>query len=341
MLFVDVVHVLDTILEGKGQMKVFRGCENITRRQINTFFIKSLVCMQHYVDDYDAYKLGQDDAIEQWSAARRPKGPRPRRAEPIDVWVRNVVQIVKDNGEDVPDEVLDVSVGCDFQYQTFSKATLHNRHFRTHEKDIRRRTFDSGVGCRYHVRGSSYEDFVGILQEILEVNFRSLGKQVIFRVKWYQNTTLTQNDCLFPSIDHTQTYACDSIEDQPFVLPKDVEQVFFAPDNLNHNRSFILQSNPRVYLLFDYLEPKDFDNGSHVTGLLAGRNFPSNMPRELEDDSEGDESMTTDTSDGEPHEVNCTLDDECTDRASNNDIDDDIDEDNNRMRYIYLCCSFQ
>jgi hypothetical protein len=260
-----------------------------------------------------------------------------RKTEPIDVWIRNAVQIVKDNGEDVPDELLDVSVGCDFEYQIFSKTTLYNRHFRTHEKDIRCRTFDSGVSCRYHVRDFSYEDFVGILEEIIEVNLRSLGKQIVFKVKWYQNSSLTQNDCLFPSIDHTQTYGCDSIRDQPFVLPKDVEQVFFAPDNLNQNRSFILQSNPRLNMLFDYLEPEDFDNGSHITGLCAGRNFPENMPRKLEDVNESDENTGIDTSDDESHEVNCVSDDERTFRASSNDTD----EAKNRMRYIYLYCSFQ
>lgn len=75
-MFVNVIRVSDTIIEGKGQMKVFRGCENITRQQINIFFIKSLLCMQHYIDGYDAYKCSEKYAFEQWSVIRRSKQPR-------------------------------------------------------------------------------------------------------------------------------------------------------------------------------------------------------------------------------------------------------------------------
>lgn len=45
-----------------------------------------------------------------------------------------LVQVNKYNGVDVLEEVLDVSVDCDFKYQTFSEITLDNRHFCTHEK---------------------------------------------------------------------------------------------------------------------------------------------------------------------------------------------------------------
>ena len=78
-------------------------------------------------------------------------------------------------------------------------------------------------------------------------------------------------------------------------------------------------------LLVDYLEPKDFDNGSHDTNLFAGCNFPENLPKELEDVNEGDENIGTDTSDDEPHKINCTLDDERTYMTSS----DDADEENN------------
>lgn len=92
-------------------------------------------------------------------------------------------------------------------------------------------------------------------------------------------------------------------------------------------------------LLFDYFEPEDVDNGNHIIGLYAGRNFPCNMRGEPEDVAKGNGNITIDTSDDDPHGVDCTVDDECTNTASNDETDDDTYEDNNRMRYVYLYCS--
>lgn len=98
-----------------------------------------------------------------------------------------------------------------------------------------------------------------------------------------------------------------------------MKQVVFSPVNLNYNISFILQSNLRVNLLFNYLEPKDLDNECHVTDLFARRNFHHNMPKELEDVNESDTKIESDTKNNKPHKVYCTLDDERIYMASSDD----------------------
>lgn len=98
-----------------------------------------------------------------------------------------------------------------------------------------------------------------------------------------------------------------------------MKQVVFSPVNLNYNISFILQSNLRVNLLFNYLEPKDLDNECHVTDLFARRNFHHNMPKELEDANKSDTKIESDTKNNKPHKVYCTLDDERIYMASSDD----------------------
>jgi hypothetical protein len=70
------------------------------------------------------------------------------------------------------------------------------------------------------------------------------------------------------------------MNDQPFVFPNEVEQVFLAKDKLNPKISLVLQDNPKCHIIFDKLlrAPKAWTNGSEVVGLLANDQAPKSPP---------------------------------------------------------------
>jgi hypothetical protein len=138
-----------------------------------------------------------------------------------------------------------------------------------HHVDERRTTCDSCIACRFKEEpDGSKVDYVGIIEEILEVDFRSF-KTLLLKVQWFRNTVRLE-DCLFCSIDTTNFFGDGRMSDQPFIFPNEVKQVFLAKDRLNPKRSFVLQDNPKCHIIFDKLlkAPKAWTDGSEVVASL-------------------------------------------------------------------------
>jgi hypothetical protein len=145
----------------------------------------------------------------------------------------------------------------------------YGQHFRVHHVDERRTTCDSCIACRFEVEPNGSEvDYVGIIEEILEVDFRSF-KTLLLKVQWFRNTARLEDFC---SIDTSKIFGDSRMSDQPFVFSNEVEQVFLAKDRLNPKRSFVLQDNPKCHIIFNKLLKglKAWIDGSEVVGLLAG-----------------------------------------------------------------------
>ncbi len=121
-------------------------------------------------------------------------------------------------------------------------------------------------------------DYVGIIEEILEVDFRSF-KTLLLKVQWFRNIAQLE-DCFFCSIDTSKFFGDGRMSDQPFVFLNEVEQVFLAKDRLNTKRSFFLQDNPKCHIIFDKLlkAPKAWTNGNEVVGVLVGDRAPKSPP---------------------------------------------------------------
>jgi hypothetical protein len=88
------------------------------------------------------------------------------------------------------------------------------------------------------------------------------------------------------------------MNDQPFVFPNEVEQVFLAKDKLNPKRSFVLQDNPECHTIFDKLLKAlwAWTDGSKVVGLLASDRAPKSPPtNEGLERAEEEEDVNDDT----------------------------------------------
>jgi hypothetical protein len=146
----------------------------------------------------------------------------------------------------------------------------YGQHFRVHHVDERRTTCDSCIACRFKEEPNGSEvDYVGIIEEILEVDFRSF-KTLLLKVQWFRNTARLE-DCLFYSIDTSKFFGDSRMSDQPLVFSNEVEQVFLAKDRLNPKKSFVSQDSPKCHIIFNKLLKglKAWIDGSEVVGLLA------------------------------------------------------------------------
>jgi hypothetical protein len=216
----------------------------------------------------------------------------------------------------------------------------YGRHFQVRHVDEQRTTCDSCTACRFKEEFDGLEvDYVGIIEEILEVDFRSF-KTLLLKVQWFHNIVRLE-DCLFCSIDTSKIFGDGCMSDQPFVFPNEVEQVFLAKDRLNPKRSFVLQDNPKCHIIFDKLlkAPKAWTDGSEVVGLLAGDQIPKSPPTNegLECAGEEEEDVTNDAlEDEDEREIGGAL------TLSRNEIEDlmwDEHEDSDdekvqRTRYV-------
>jgi len=183
----------------------------------------------------------------------------------------------------------------------------YGRYFRVNEIDHNYKRCDSGVAGRFE-EGDTKIDYIGLLVDILEVQYMSLGegknnKVILFLVEWYKNN-VRFDECLFHAIDTSRTYEMNSPGDQPFIFPKDVEKVFFAVDRYEENWYFVLQDRPKTFNVFNYLEGEDFDDGRHITGLHCGDTIDSS---EAEDDA--------------LHERESVLSDALTDETNDEELD--------------------
>ncbi len=82
----------------------------------------------------------------------------------------------------------DVVVGCNFVAHIYTTMWSYGRHFQVHHVDERRTTCDSCIACWFKEEPDGSEvDYVGIIEEVLEVDFKSF-KTLLLKVQWFRNT---------------------------------------------------------------------------------------------------------------------------------------------------------
>ncbi len=167
-------------------------------------------------------------------------------------------------------QTCDIVVGCSFVAHNYIAMWSYGWHFWVHHADEWRTTCDSCIACRFKLELDGSEvDYVGIIEKILEVDFRSF-KTLLLKVQWFHNTAWLE-DCLFYSIDTSKFFGDGRMSDQPFVLPNEVEQVFLAKDRLNPKRNSVLQDNPKCHIIFEKLlkAPKAWTSVKWLAFLLV------------------------------------------------------------------------
>ena len=89
-------------------------------RQLNIFVFQRLSLVYDY---YLIYML-QDNiakaALNLWrNLPQRTRGAQSQQIQPLDLWMRAYIQGAKDNGDDITEELLDISFGLQEDYKSY------------------------------------------------------------------------------------------------------------------------------------------------------------------------------------------------------------------------------
>jgi hypothetical protein len=155
-------------------------------------------------------------------------------------------------------QLKDFSRGPSPVAKRFSGYLVNGNRFHTMKRDSRRKTQNSGVtlvSLTPSFASSKDENsqteaitYYGLISDIIELDYYGHFKFVLFKCDWYEveeeKFGLT---CVY--------FNKKCYQNDPFVLPSQVQQCFYVRDPLNANRHFAMNTFPRD--IFDMGEKSD------------------------------------------------------------------------------------
>jgi hypothetical protein len=250
-------------MQSKGREKRFKGINDVEYRQIHKLLLTSDESMGPYIERYKVVELAFHEQMDNIGEGTiEPKFPS------MEDWIREAIETDIGNDIFVNERVKDLARGFHMAFKRYSAMYHDGRHFRRELIDKARRTCDSGIARKVN-EDDVLVDQIGVLEDIIKIKFPHIGEIVLFKGKWYKNNA-RWNDCLFHSIKNSEICRNDTLGDQPFVYPSNVEQVFFAEDFLDSEWTFVLQDKPKSFIIFESIEPMVWDDGRELRGLEAG-----------------------------------------------------------------------
>ena len=149
------------------------------------------------------------------------------------------------------------------QARRFVGMWAYGQHFRVEHVDKHRATLDCGIMASFNQQSHASArdlnlldgelDYVGKIQDILEVNLRSF-RIIVFHVQWFQviqrgaNRTVRKDPNGFYAIDSSKLLRKN---EEPFALPQHCEQIFFHPDILDDKWLYVVHVTPRGRRVFE------------------------------------------------------------------------------------------
>ncbi|XP_076913508.1 uncharacterized protein LOC143572168 [Bidens hawaiensis] len=166
---------------------------------------------------------------------------------------------------DVQDHIYWLAKGPSPTYKTYYGYYANGYRFHTKSRDSKCITQNSGVSLTALTPSfaSSRDknptvgnvDYYGRILDIIELDYWSKFRVVLFRCEWYQRE---KDDYGLTCINLKKL--CYS--DDPFVMPSQVKQVFYAPDPIIDGLHYVLNTIPRDVYDFDE-EINEADGGSY------------------------------------------------------------------------------
>ncbi|XP_059633404.1 uncharacterized protein LOC132276140 [Cornus florida] len=123
----------------------------------------------------------------------------------------------------INDDTFSLACGPERRVKRYSGCIVNGSRFHTKDREQNRKTQNSGISVK--CEGVEY---YGVLIDVIELKYILGGKVFIFKCDWRDVTTKLgiHKDPHFTSVNVSrQLY-----EDQPFVLPQQVQQVFYMKD---------------------------------------------------------------------------------------------------------------
>ncbi|KAL2465528.1 Uncharacterized protein Adt_41379 [Abeliophyllum distichum] len=141
------------------------------------------------------------------------------------------------NADDVSLELLSLASRPNAVVHSYPACIVNGVRFLTYDRDIRRKTQNSGVS----IAGTGGEIFYGQLQDILELSYINGFSVVVFRCRWFKcdgKRKVTENNITIIDISR------EAYKDDQFILASQARQVFYIDDpSRSHNWRVVQEVN--------------------------------------------------------------------------------------------------
>ncbi|KAD3338451.1 hypothetical protein E3N88_33972 [Mikania micrantha] len=253
-------------LEGVGGvgMKIFSPSHD-SLQLAHLLVLKHMVCIAPYVKEHmDILRSTNRGKDEMWYVIKHNKE--------FSSWMKtkvittNVDQVVKRLGQ-----------GPDFKVRSYQGYDINGYTFYTKNQDEKSTMQNSGVTIiasttefdrmnHSKMLRIAKESYYGVIQEIWELNYHSFIIPV-FKCKWVNNRTSVKVDNYgFTLVDLTS----DGYVSEPFVLAKQVTQVFFVNDPSKPRYHIVLQGKRRVIDVDNVIEDDEYDQFDDLPPFSIG-----------------------------------------------------------------------
>ncbi|CAH9068815.1 unnamed protein product [Cuscuta epithymum] len=167
------------------------------------------------------------------------------RSNEFTYWLKDKVSY-----QTVSDNIFWLAKGPCPSAKRYSGYLVNGYHFYTKGRDERCKTQNSGVTLTAMTNSfASSKDnnpiigdvvYYGAVLDIIELNYWSKFKIVLFRCEWYQ---VEKDDYGLTCVNSSKFCSLDD----PFVLPSQVNQVFYVSDPINSDLCYVMERIPRNF----------------------------------------------------------------------------------------------
>lgn len=211
--------------------------------------------------------------------------------------------------ENVPDHIFWLAKGPSPTAKRYKGYYVNGYNFYTKSRDARCKTQNSGVILsastpsfassrdKYPIIGEV--TYYGAILEIIELDYWSKFKVVLFKCEWYQ--VEKDNKCGLTCVNVNKFCSMND----PYVMPSQVHQVFYIPDGDVPGLHYVMSKVPRDTYDFDdsvndvnsFLAQVDDEDISWAredippTMVDASTNLGDNVGGKSEDDSDFDDTL--------------------------------------------------
>ena len=146
------------------------------------------------------------------------------------------------DNEQILEEIKILAKGPDQFGRRYKAYFINGFRFRTKDRDLSRRTQNSGVAIKSHtISYASWRDrnprggdvtFYGELTDIIEIRYTNAKKFMLFKCNWVDNRTGKKEDeYKFTLVNFNHLlYPNNRATDEPFILASQAEQVWYVQD---------------------------------------------------------------------------------------------------------------
>lgn len=217
-----------------------------------------------YVDEHLA-------VIRQENPGRSESWVRNKHMSSFNEWLKNRIARL----QNLSSETLQwLSQGPEWSATTWQGYDINGYTFHTVKQDSKCTVQNSGLRIEAASDGGRRDQYYGKVEQILELDYLKF-KVPLFRCRWVDLRNVKVDNEGFTTVN----LANNAYKDEPFVLAKQVVQVFYIVDPCNKKLHVVREGKRRIVGLDNIADEDDYNQ--HVHGI--GQEIP------LEEEEEEDE----------------------------------------------------